>query len=65
MPTTGRAHPACSILCINPGNAVSDDEVPSTISNSSRIYLMILQTLKPLNRAISPNTAKTNTAHIR
>ena len=36
------------------GNATSDDEVPSTSSSSSLMYLRNFQRLKPCNRAISP-----------
>ena len=40
------------------GSTGSVDEVPSTISSSSLMYLMNFQIEKPLKRAIRPSTTK-------
>ena len=42
------------------GSTDSDDDVPSTISSSSLMYLMNFQTLKPCINAIDPRTMNTN-----
>ena len=65
MPTTGRAQPARSIFAIRPGSADSDEDVPITISSSSRISFRIFQRLKPNPRAMPPSTAKMKIAQVR
>ena len=46
------------------GSAASDDEVPSTISSSSLMYLMNFQIEKPWKRATSPSTTKMNNRQV-
>ena len=59
-PTTDLLQPSFSILSIIRGRADSEDEVPSTISSSSRMYLMKRRILKPWARAMPPRTMSTN-----
>ena len=47
-PTTEREQPIFSSLFISLGSADSDELVPSTISSSSRMYLMNLTIEKPV-----------------
>ena len=47
------------------GSTDSDDDVPSTISSSSLMYLMNFQMLKPCSRAMRPSTTKMNTRQVR
>ena len=46
------------------GSTDSDDEVPSTISSSSLMYLMNLKMLKPVSQAIPPSTKNTKIRHV-
>ena len=46
-PTTDFLAPKFSILAIMRGSTDSDDDVPSTISSSSLMYLMNFQIEKP------------------
>ena len=47
------------------GSTDSEDEVPSTISSSSLMYLMNRQMLNPVNQAIPPSTTKMNRRQVR
>lgn len=64
IPTTWREAPAAWSLASRRGSPVSDDEVPTMISSSSRIMRMSRKMLKPLRRATRPRTATTKTAHV-
>ncbi|MCY1546173.1 hypothetical protein D9M68_821550 [compost metagenome] len=57
-PTTDLFAPSFSILFNMRGRADSEDEVPSTISSSSRMYLMKRRMLKPWARAMPPRTTR-------
>ncbi len=46
------------------GSTDSDDDVPSTISSSSLMYLRNFQRLKPERWAIVPSTPNTKTRHV-
>ncbi|MNP77862.1 hypothetical protein D3C76_1753750 [compost metagenome] len=63
-PTTLLSQPSFSILAIMRGRADSEDEVPSTISSSSRMYLMNFRMLKPWARAMPPSTTSTNSRQV-
>ena len=64
MPTVWRDAPAASSFASSRGSTVSDDDVPTMISSSSRIIRMKRKMLKPLHLATRPSTPKTNTAHV-
>jgi hypothetical protein len=57
-PTVLFLAPRFSIFSIMRGSTVSEDEVPSTTSSSSLMYLMNFQIEKPWKRAINPSTTK-------
>jgi len=64
MPTLWREAPATSSLASSRGSTVSDDEVPTMISSSSRIIRMKRMMLKPLIRATSPRMPNTKSAQV-
>ena len=64
MPTLWRDAPAASSLASSRGSTVSDDDVPTMISSSSRIIRMKRKMLNPLIRATSPRMPNTNSAHV-
>ena len=64
MPTVWRDAPAASSLASSRGSTVSDDDVPTMISSSSRIIRTKRMMLKPLSRATSPRMPNTNTAQV-
>ena len=64
MPTVMREQPTLSSFSVNPGRVGSDEEVLKAIINSSRINRRMRQKLKPLSRAVVPNTPNTNAAPV-
>ena len=60
-----RRAPRFSIFSIMRGSTDSEDEVPSTISSSSLMYLISFHTEKPWKRAISPSTPKMKIRQVR
>ena len=65
MPTTDFAQPARSSLVIRAGSAASEEEVPITMSKSSRTYLITFQSEKPATRAMPPSTTAMKSAQVR
>ena len=63
-PTLWRDAPAASSLASSRGSTVSDEEVPTRISSSSRIMRMKRMTLKPLTRD-RPRMPNTKNAQVR
>src|SRR3954449_5130133 len=63
-PTVCLEAPASWSLASSRGSTVSDDDVPTMISSSSFKSRTTLKMLKPLQRATSPSTPNTNTAHV-
>ncbi len=64
-PTTCLEQPRRSSFNISAGNAASDEDVPSTTSNSSRIYRRKRRMLKPAIQLTRPSTNSTNKRHVR
>ena len=64
MPTVWRDAPAASSLASRRGSTVSEDDVPTMISSSSRSSRTKRKMLKPDHRATSPSTPKTKIAQV-
>ncbi|MNG26836.1 hypothetical protein D3C84_1118750 [compost metagenome] len=60
-PTVDFSQPSFSNLPIKRGKADSEDDVPSTNTNSSRMYLRNFHRLNPASRAAMFRTTKTKT----
>ena len=64
MPVTCLEAPAAWSLASRRGRTVSEDEVPTMISSSSRISRTSRKIEKPLKRATAPRTTKTKNAQV-
>ena len=64
MPTVWRDAPATSSLASSRGSTVSDEDVPTRISSSSRSIRTKRMMLNPLSRATSPRMPKTKNAQV-
>jgi hypothetical protein len=64
MPTDWREVPAASSFASSRGSTVSDDDVPTMISSSSRIMRMKRTMLNPAARATRPRITNTKNKHV-
>ena len=64
-PTTGAEQPTLFSLFIKLGKAASDDEVPSTISNSSFKKIINLKILKPIIFKMPPKINTINSKQVK
>ena len=64
MPETCLEAPAAWVLASRRGSTVSDEDVPTMISSSSRISRTRRKIEKPLSRATVPSTTNTKNAHV-
>src|SRR5215213_3273774 len=63
-PTVCLDAPAAWSLASSRGRTVSEDDVPTMISSSSRIIRITRRMLKPHSRHTRPSTPNTNTAQV-